>query len=332
MLGDARHHLNRLKRVSSGGGFAGQHQRIGAVEDGVGDVGDFGAGRARITDHRIEHLRRGDDGLADAVAGGDDALLRDRDLFNRHFDTEIAARNHRAIGDIENRFQILAGLELFDLDDDRNDPPGFAHYLTQRQHIVGAFYKGEGDVIDSKLQPKPDIVLVLLGHGIDIQPDTGRADALLRSQRSTGDHARFEFRRRFGDHDQLQQSVVEQQTVAGRDGGEKLGNRQLGALLRANDRLTGQDKPLVATQSCPGCDIADADLRPAQILHYRDTAAGFGTRLLHGLEARAMLVVGPVRKVESGDIHARARQLRHLSRFVHGRTEGADNLCASHRG
>ena len=65
---DPRHRLDRLDRVLADAGLAGEHHRVGAVEDGVGDVGGLGAGRPRARDHRLEHLGRDDDRLG--VAAG----------------------------------------------------------------------------------------------------------------------------------------------------------------------------------------------------------------------------------------------------------------------
>ena len=47
-------------RIGPGRGFGGKHQRIAAVEHGIGHVGSFGARGARILRHGFEHLRRGD--------------------------------------------------------------------------------------------------------------------------------------------------------------------------------------------------------------------------------------------------------------------------------
>ena len=43
---DAGHHLDGFDGIGAHGGFAGEHDGVGAVVDGVGDVGDFGAGGA----------------------------------------------------------------------------------------------------------------------------------------------------------------------------------------------------------------------------------------------------------------------------------------------
>ena len=63
-LDDAGH---GLRTVSTGSlptlRLAGEHERVGAVEHGVGGVGGLGAGRAGVLDHRLQHLRRDDDRL-----------------------------------------------------------------------------------------------------------------------------------------------------------------------------------------------------------------------------------------------------------------------------
>ena len=47
-------------------------------------------------------------------------LLNDRDFFGRHFDAEVAARDHDSVGGFENFFQMIDGLWLFKLGNDRN--------------------------------------------------------------------------------------------------------------------------------------------------------------------------------------------------------------------
>ena len=67
---DAGHHGDRFNRVLAHGRFAGEHDGVGAVVNGVGHVGDLGARGARVLDHRLEHLRGGDDRLADTRRRG----------------------------------------------------------------------------------------------------------------------------------------------------------------------------------------------------------------------------------------------------------------------
>ena len=59
---DAVHHHDGFQRIEAGGGFAGKHEGVAAVENGVGDVRCFGARGTRIFLHGIEHLGGGDYG------------------------------------------------------------------------------------------------------------------------------------------------------------------------------------------------------------------------------------------------------------------------------
>ena len=75
LVGDAGLHLHGLDRVHAGRGLAGEHDGVGAVVDGVGNVGNLGARRARVVLHGVEHLCSGDNGLVGLVALADDLLL-----------------------------------------------------------------------------------------------------------------------------------------------------------------------------------------------------------------------------------------------------------------
>ena len=48
---DSRHDGHGFAGIESAGGFGGEHNRIGAVENGVGHIAGFGARGARILDH-----------------------------------------------------------------------------------------------------------------------------------------------------------------------------------------------------------------------------------------------------------------------------------------
>jgi hypothetical protein len=52
-----------------------QHDTVGSISDSIADVADFSTGRARIVDHRLEHLSSTDDGLAGDVAHSNHLLL-----------------------------------------------------------------------------------------------------------------------------------------------------------------------------------------------------------------------------------------------------------------
>ena len=66
--GDTIENFHALHRIFPHAGLAAQHNRVRLFVNGVGHVGDFRAGRQRIGDHRLEHVGRHDDRLADLQA------------------------------------------------------------------------------------------------------------------------------------------------------------------------------------------------------------------------------------------------------------------------
>ncbi len=117
------HRLDDTGRVVTDRRLAGEHHGVGTVEDGVGNVRGLCAGRSPRVDHRVEHLRGGDHGRARRVTPADDALLNDRDFFERHLDTEVTAGDHHAVGCLDDLFEVLDGTGAFNLGDDGMSTP-----------------------------------------------------------------------------------------------------------------------------------------------------------------------------------------------------------------
>ena len=59
-------------------------------------------------------------GLPPRGGAADDVLLDDGNFFGGHFDAEIAAGDHDAVGDFEDVVEVIDGLRLFELGDDRD--------------------------------------------------------------------------------------------------------------------------------------------------------------------------------------------------------------------
>ncbi len=67
--------------------------------------------------HTIEHLRRTDNRLLITMAHGDDLFLYHRHAGNVDLDTQITAGHHYSIGRIDDCFEMIQSLGLFDLGD-----------------------------------------------------------------------------------------------------------------------------------------------------------------------------------------------------------------------
>ena len=155
---------DRFNRILADGRFAGEHHGIGAVVNGVGHVGDFGARGPRVLDHRLQHLRCGDDRLGVLGGAADDVLLNGGNHLRRHFNAEVAAGHHDAVGDLQNRVEMLDGLGLFELGDD----PGFkaesGNAIAHQANVFGGADKGDGDGVDAVLEREFKILRVFVGE------------------------------------------------------------------------------------------------------------------------------------------------------------------------
>ena len=131
-------------------GLAGEHQRVGAVEDGVRGVGGLGAGRAGVLDHRLEHLGGDDDGLGAAPGDLAGALLDERHLLERHLDAEVAAGDHDAVEGADDLVEVLDRLRLLDLRDDGEPAALLVHDLVDPADVVGGAHEGQRDHVDAR--------------------------------------------------------------------------------------------------------------------------------------------------------------------------------------
>jgi hypothetical protein len=150
---------------------------VGAIQDGVGHVRGLGARGQPAGHHGFEHLRGRDDRLARQAGLGDQLLLQDGHLFDRHFHAEVAAGHHDAVRRLENFVKAQEGVRAFDLGDDEGlsaeglggGPHGFdvrgglheglahgVHALAERKFQAGAVVVGErADAEINARQVKP---------------------------------------------------------------------------------------------------------------------------------------------------------------------------------
>jgi len=116
-LDDVGHDVDGFDRVFANGCFFGEHDCVGSVDDGVGDVGDLGSGGSGMVCHGFEHLCGCDDGLACLVALADDAFLEEWDAGGVGFDAEVAACHHQSVCCVEYFVEVFECGKVFDLGD-----------------------------------------------------------------------------------------------------------------------------------------------------------------------------------------------------------------------
>ena len=178
-LGHRGHHLDRLHRVGADRRLGREHDRVGAVEDRVGHIGDLGAGRARGVDHRLEHLGGGDRRAGQAPGRAQQLLLHDRHGLDRQLDAEIAAGDHHAVGRADDVLGAIDGLGLLDLGDQRQARVA-AHLLD----VLGGAHEGQGDHVDADRFPEVEHLEVVGRHRVETARGPGDVEALTRGHRA----------------------------------------------------------------------------------------------------------------------------------------------------
>ena len=74
-----------------------------------------------VTDHRLHHLRRGDDHAIPLSGGRDQVFLNTNELRVAHFHPQIAAGNHDAVARVDDAIEqggVCHNFSPFDLRDD----------------------------------------------------------------------------------------------------------------------------------------------------------------------------------------------------------------------
>ena len=176
--GNLCHGLHGLDGVFAIGGLAAEHDGVGAVIDGVCDVGDLGAGRARVLDHRVEHLRGHDDGLLRLNALADEHALDERDALNGHLDAEVAASHHDAVYAVKYLVNVVDALLVLNLGNDLDWAVVCVEDVLNLLDIFCAAHERVGDEVELVLNGPKDEALVLLGERRQLDAHARDVDAL----------------------------------------------------------------------------------------------------------------------------------------------------------
>ena len=158
-------------------------------------------------------------------------------FLDRHFDAEIAARHHDAVGRRDNVIEIGDGGRLLDLGEDGGacaDQP--AHLV----HVVGALHERQRYPIDAELQRVREVDFVLFRQWADGEQRVRHRDALARRQHAAGRHLGDDLDGRRLDDAHAQLAVIEHQVVTRCDGLEDLGVGQEHPFARAKASHRGR--------------------------------------------------------------------------------------------
>lgn len=107
-------------------------------------------------------------------------LLGTEDLGGGNFDTHVATSNHDTVSLGENVGKVVEALSVLNLGDNLDVGAILAKDITDVTDVLASSDERGKDHINTVLDTKPQVVLVLFGKGREIDVGVGQVDALLR--------------------------------------------------------------------------------------------------------------------------------------------------------
>ena len=313
-------------------GLPGEHDRVGAVEDRVGDVGGLRAGRPGVLHHRLQHLRGHDHRLAGLAAHLDRRLLHDRHLLERQLHAQVAAGDHHAVERLDDPREVLHRLGLLDLGQDRDPSTDLVHDRVHVVDVVARCARTTGSTMSTPIRrAQRRSSLSLSDSAGTLTATPGEVDALVVADRPTLDHAGAHAGADDVDDLELDLAVVDQDGVAGV---AVVGQALVGgaALRHVAEDVLGRDRELgpVDERDRPVGEAPEPDLGTLQVrddAHAPVELLGGTPHVGVGLGVHRVLTVG---HVQARDVHARLDELLDLLVGGGGRTQGAHDLRSTH--
>jgi hypothetical protein len=314
-------------------GLLGEHHRVRAVVDRVGDVRHLGSGRPRGPHHGGEHLGRGDRGLRGPAGEGDQPFLGPRDLLDRQLDAEIAAGDHDpAARRLDDLLGPLRRLRLLDLRDQRDVRSAVRQALLDRLQVGGAADERDGEQIDPVVAGEVDPGLIGGAGRRQVGVGARQIHALMRADRASGLHLA-------GDVSLGDRSDSESHPAVGQEHRVPLVDRPGEALPLDREKLGVPGPPvgLAAHQNGragvedgdTALQLAEPELRSREVADDPHLPAGLLAHRADPADVLGVLVGRGVGEVEPEDVDPRIEQLAEHLRGPARRTDRGDDLRAA---
>src|ERR1051326_7184795 len=325
--GDAVEDFDALEWIFANGRLAAEHDGVGLLKNGVGHVGDFGAGRHRRFNHAFEHVRGDNHGPAQAETGFYNPPLDNRQLLVRDFDAEITARDHDRIGLADDPFEVAERFLVLDFGQDQRRAFRVEEKRAQLDQGAGFSDKRERDEIHAQFQAQCDVGDVLGGEGGQADFDAGQVDVAAAAELAFGQDLALDLVAVLGEDFHLERAVVNEHNVADADVvDEILVVHVHGAFLLAAFAAHGERELLSGPHFQGQRPLAGADGRALGVHQNADKSLaglGGGTDVTHDASDPIVL---RVRHVEPEDVDAGVYEPAEHFRRVGGGAEGGDDF------
>ena len=180
--GSSGHGGHCFDGVFAVGCLAAEHQRIGVLVDGVGDIGHLGAGRPGILDHRVEHLGGDDNRLLGLDTLLDKTGLYAGNLLLRHLDAQVATGHHHAVCRFEYLVDVVDTLLVLDFGNNLDGTFVLVENGLYVKYILFAAHEGVGDKVDVLLDGIVNVANVALGERGEVDAHARHVDTLAGPQ------------------------------------------------------------------------------------------------------------------------------------------------------
>src|SRR5262249_29473932 len=144
---DLTHRLYHEGRMLTGGRLRAEHDRVGAFQHGIGDIGDLAAVGFYAVDHALHHLGGNDHRFGAVDTFADDLALGHRDLFDGQFHAEVTTSYHHPVGLVDDVAKVFHGRGHLDLCDDLAAAFSVGQAPLQVNDVVHFADEGKGDPV-----------------------------------------------------------------------------------------------------------------------------------------------------------------------------------------
>jgi len=251
--------------------------------------------------------------------------------------TAIPARNHDAVGRFEDLLQQGYRLGALDLGDDLRLHAVFLagdrRELAGHLDVGAVLHERHRDVVRTALHGGFNVAHVLAGQRRRRKPSALLVDALVVRELSTHPYGRVNLAADDAHDVEHDETVVQQQRVAGPDVLRQVVVVETDAPLVALLGVRVEDEGCSGPQSHAAVfELADTDLRALQIGHDRDVASDARGRLADMDRALQVILGRPVREVEAHDVDTGGQHPFQHQRVARRGAERCDDLRASGHG
>ncbi len=283
-------------------------------------------------DHGLQHLRGGDDPLADDAALVDQVLLYGGQLLVGDLHAHVPAADHDALAGLADVLDVVdAGLVL-DLGDQADALAAVGvQELPDVYKVLPAGHEGAGHVVHAVLDAEQQIGLVKLRQVDLVQDLAGEGHALAVGQLAAHRHAAADLAVYDLHHVQRQQAVGQQHAVAGfQVVGQALVVDGHAGLVAGHVVHAQREHLALLQRDLAVLEGLDAVFRALGVQHDGDGLIQALPHLLDVGDLLGVLLVGAVGEVDAGHVHARLHHRREGLGRLAGGADGADDLGLAH--